>query len=91
MFLSVLGCDIQCPGEPCGQGLSAQAAKDLGLLQGTSVATSILDAHAGGLGKLPILILEFFFCSHQNFFFRPAATSGAALVTSVCVCLTKHF
>uniref|UniRef100_A0A1B6GW67 FGGY carbohydrate kinase domain-containing protein n=2 Tax=Cuerna arida TaxID=1464854 RepID=A0A1B6GW67_9HEMI len=40
------------PGTPCGSGLNIQATKQLGLRVGTPVATSIIDAHAGGLGMI---------------------------------------
>ncbi|KAL1467972.1 hypothetical protein MTO96_025843 [Rhipicephalus appendiculatus] len=40
------------PGAPCGRGLSMEAGLQLGLKKGTPVATSIIDAHAGGLGLL---------------------------------------
>lgn len=36
------------PGTDCGQ-LSAEAATQLGLAESTHVATSLIDAHAGGL------------------------------------------
>ena len=45
------GSSTLAPGLPCGQGLSEQAAKALGLCTGTAVGTSIIDAHAGGLGR----------------------------------------
>lgn len=50
-FVSI-GTIIQPMGRPVGQGLSAEAAKDLGLAPGTAVGTSIIDAHAGGIGML---------------------------------------
>ena len=40
------------PGHPVGFGLSLTAAKELDLLEGIPVGTSIIDAHAGGLGML---------------------------------------
>lgn len=48
---SRIGTRIQEPGLPVGCGLKAGAAKELGLPEGTPVATSIIDAHAGGIGK----------------------------------------
>ncbi|CAH0554551.1 unnamed protein product [Brassicogethes aeneus] len=45
-----IGSTILPPGSPVGQGLSEQSAKELGLLKGTPVGVSMIDAHAGGLG-----------------------------------------
>ncbi|MDF2152597.1 FGGY-family carbohydrate kinase [Vibrio sp. CAU 1672] len=39
-------------GQPVGDGLTVHAADDLGLIPGTAVGTSIIDAHAGGIGVL---------------------------------------
>lgn len=50
-----IGNKVQIPGEPCKNGLTQEAAKELGLLPGISVATSIIDAHAGGIGLLGCL------------------------------------
>jgi D-ribulokinase len=47
-----IGTDIVSPGTPLGNGLTAQAALDLGLRQGTPVAAGLIDAHAGGLGTV---------------------------------------
>ena len=33
-----------------GNGLTLQSANEMGLLPGTTVATSLIDAHAGGVG-----------------------------------------
>lgn len=46
-----IGNKVLMPGEKCG-GLLEDVAKELGLLPGTPVATSIIDAHAGGLGMI---------------------------------------
>ncbi|KAK3919548.1 FGGY carbohydrate kinase domain-containing protein [Frankliniella fusca] len=47
-----IGNDVLDPGTPVGKGLSDSAAKQLGLKPGTKVATSIIDAHAGGVGLM---------------------------------------
>lgn len=46
------------PGSPLGEGLTLEAAADLGLNPGTAVGASLIDAHAGGLGII-----------HRNTFF----------------------
>ncbi|XP_075529332.1 FGGY carbohydrate kinase domain-containing protein-like isoform X2 [Dermacentor variabilis] len=48
----IIGQEFQPPGSPCGNGLSIEAATEMGLKKGTPVATSIIDGHAGGLGLL---------------------------------------
>lgn len=47
-----IGVKVRPMGEPLGQGLSVQAARELGLVAGTPVGVAIIDAHAGGLGVL---------------------------------------
>lgn len=48
-----IGNEVKAPGKAvCLSGLSSCAAAELGLNEGTVVATSIIDAHAGGLGCL---------------------------------------
>lgn len=47
-----IGRKVRPMGEPVGQGLTAQAARELGLAAGTPVGVGIIDAHAGGLGLL---------------------------------------
>lgn len=44
------GNEFLAPGAPVGNGLTPEAAKDLGLSEGVAVAASLIDAHAGGLG-----------------------------------------
>lgn len=47
-----IGTNIRPMGEPVGEGLTNQSAKELGLNAGIPVGVSIIDAHAGGLGLL---------------------------------------
>ncbi len=47
-----IGTEVVMPGTALGNGLDARAAADLGLLLGTAVAASLIDAHAGGVGTL---------------------------------------
>ncbi len=50
---AALGATLAAPGSCCG-GLSACAAHDLGLPEGTPVAASLIDAYAGALGTLAV-------------------------------------
>ncbi len=52
-----VGTRVRPMGERAG-GVSARAAKELGLREGTPVGVSIIDAHAGGLGLLGAAIDE---------------------------------
>ncbi len=45
-----IGRRVRPMGEAVGSGLTREAADDLGLLPGTPVSVSIIDAHAGGIG-----------------------------------------
>ncbi|EFN81446.1 FGGY carbohydrate kinase domain-containing protein [Harpegnathos saltator] len=47
-----IGSDVRMPGDAMESGLSAKAADELGLLKDTPVGTSLIDAHAGGLGMI---------------------------------------
>lgn len=47
-----IGTDIVDIATPLGNGLTQQAADDLGLLPGTPVGASLIDAHAGGVGTI---------------------------------------
>jgi FGGY-family pentulose kinase len=47
-----IGTVVRPMGEPIADGLTEQAADDLGLAPGAAVGVSIIDAHAGGLGVL---------------------------------------
>jgi D-ribulokinase len=49
-----IGTEIVPGGTALGQGLTAQAAADLGLKPGTAVAAGLIDAHAGGLGSIGV-------------------------------------
>ncbi|XP_060081414.1 FGGY carbohydrate kinase domain-containing protein-like isoform X2 [Ylistrum balloti] len=45
-----IGTEVKPPGSPCGNGLSQNVAEEMGLLAGTPVGTSMIDAYAGALG-----------------------------------------
>ncbi|MGO4388243.1 FGGY-family carbohydrate kinase [Microvirga sp. 2YAF29] len=47
-----IGTEIVSAGEPLGQGLSTDAAAELGLAAGTPVGAGLIDAHAGGVGTV---------------------------------------
>jgi D-ribulokinase len=47
-----IGNEIVAPGTPLGTGLTKLAARDFGLLEGTAVGASLIDAHAGGVGTI---------------------------------------
>lgn len=50
-----IGNEIVAPGSTLGAGLTAEAAKAMGLCPGTPVAAGLVDAHAGALGTLGAL------------------------------------
>jgi D-ribulokinase len=47
-----IGSEIVAAGTPLGGGLSPTAARDFGLVEGTPVGASLIDAHAGGVGTI---------------------------------------
>ena len=47
-----IGARVVDAGQALGQGLTAEAARDLGLRPGTPVAAGLIDAHAGGIGSV---------------------------------------
>ena len=47
-----IGTEIVEPGTVLGAGLTAAAARDMGLAQGTPVGAGMIDAHAGGIGTV---------------------------------------
>ncbi|KAG9148737.1 hypothetical protein Leryth_013423 [Lithospermum erythrorhizon] len=49
---SKIGGSVAFPGHALGSGLTPEAAKDLDLRAGTPVGTSLIDAHAGGVGVM---------------------------------------
>ena len=59
------GNQVLPPGASLGSGLTAGAAEDLGLPPGIAVAASLIDAHAGGLGKLSLHVTTSTVSSHS--------------------------
>ncbi|KAM8727971.1 FGGY carbohydrate kinase domain-containing protein isoform 1-T2 [Acanthopagrus schlegelii] len=73
---------VTCPpGSPLGDGLTREAAADLGLDPGTAVGASLIDAHAGGLGLIGADVRGFHLpCEDQPITTRMAMICG----TSTC-------
>ncbi|XP_041848180.1 FGGY carbohydrate kinase domain-containing protein-like isoform X2 [Melanotaenia boesemani] len=67
------------PGSPLGDGLTPEAAADLGLNPGTAVGASLIDAHAGGLGVIGADVKGFHLpCEHQPITSRMAMICGTS-------------
>jgi len=49
-----IGAKVVEAGTALGQGLTVQAAEELGLSPGTPVAAGLIDAHAGGIGSIGV-------------------------------------
>lgn len=49
-----IGARVVDPGTPLGQGLTPEAAADLGLVPGIPVSAGMIDAHAGGIGTVGV-------------------------------------
>lgn len=47
-----IGNKVRPMGEAIGNGLTPEAASEIGLIAGTAVGVSIIDAHAGGIGMI---------------------------------------
>ncbi|KAJ7979490.1 FGGY carbohydrate kinase domain-containing protein [Quillaja saponaria] len=47
-----IGRSVAFPGHPLGSGLTPTAAKEIDLVPGIPVGTSLIDAHAGGVGVM---------------------------------------
>uniref|UniRef100_A0A8D0AFG1 FGGY carbohydrate kinase domain-containing protein n=1 Tax=Sander lucioperca TaxID=283035 RepID=A0A8D0AFG1_SANLU len=78
---SKIGSTTCSPGIPLGDGLTQEAAADLGLEPGTAVGASVIDAHAGGLGVMGADVKGFYLpCEDQPITSRMAMICG----TSTC-------
>uniref|UniRef100_A0A665V429 FGGY carbohydrate kinase domain containing n=1 Tax=Echeneis naucrates TaxID=173247 RepID=A0A665V429_ECHNA len=78
---SKIGSVTCSPGSPLGDGLTQQAAEELGLDPGTAVGASLIDAHAGGLGVIGADVRGFNLpCEDQPITSRMAMICG----TSTC-------
>lgn len=47
-----IGTEVVSPGVPLANGLTPEAARELGLTPGTAVGSALIDAHAGGVGTV---------------------------------------
>ncbi|MDY8108721.1 FGGY-family carbohydrate kinase [Fulvimarina sp. 2208YS6-2-32] len=47
-----IGTRVVSPGTALGEGLTTEAARELGLLPGTPVGAGLIDSHAGGVGTV---------------------------------------
>ncbi|XP_051943602.1 FGGY carbohydrate kinase domain-containing protein isoform X3 [Hippocampus zosterae] len=72
--------NVTCsPGSPLGDGLTLEAAADLGLDPGTAVGASLIDAHAGGLGVIGADVKGFHLpCEGQPITTRMAMICGTS-------------
>ncbi|XP_028283633.1 FGGY carbohydrate kinase domain-containing protein [Parambassis ranga] len=78
---SKIGSVTCSPGSPLGDGLTQDAAADLGLVPGTAVGASLIDAHAGGLGVIGADVKSFHLpCENRPITSRMAMICG----TSTC-------
>ena len=73
-----IGQEIVPPGMAIGQGLSAEAAAEMGLMAGTPVGAALIDAHAGGIGTVG--------AAGAN---GPEATMAYVFGTSACTMATS--
>ena len=64
---NTVGKDTKLPGQPCGAGLTTEAADALGLNAGLPVAVSSIDAHAGALGNNDSICSSLLFCFRADF------------------------
>ncbi|KAM6948884.1 FGGY carbohydrate kinase domain-containing protein [Aplochiton taeniatus] len=76
---SKIGNQTCCPGTPLGEGLTQEAAVEMGLRPGTSVGASLIDAHAGGLGVIGADVRGFHLpCGDQPITSRMAMICGTS-------------
>ncbi|MBQ2260534.1 MAG: FGGY-family carbohydrate kinase [Loktanella sp.] len=75
-----IGARVVPPATPLGQGLTAQAARAMGLRPGIAVGAGLIDAHAGGIGTV----------AAQGGACDPVATLGYVFGTSSCTMTTTH-
>ncbi|XP_077189673.1 FGGY carbohydrate kinase domain-containing protein isoform X2 [Paroedura picta] len=74
-----IGNEVLPPGTPVGNGLTPEAAEDLGLPRGIAVAASLIDAHAGGLGMIGASVRGYNLpCENQPITSRIAVICGTS-------------
>ena len=71
-----IGLKVLAPGKAIGNGLTQKSAEEMGLLPGTAIATSLIDAHAGGVGILYAFIMPDVLYMTYTFIYIRDAGSG---------------
>ena len=77
-----IGFEVVTPGTSLGNGLSQQAASELGLPKGTPVAAGLIDAHAGAVGSIGAVNSEG--CAD------PVASMAYVFGTSACTLTSSY-
>lgn len=74
-----IGNHIQPQGQPCGSGLTSQAATELRLKPGTPVSVGIIDAHCAAIGCLGCI-------PKDSSITLPSLTSRVAMISGTSTC-----
>lgn len=53
-----IGVEIAAPGKSVGKGLTQKSAEEIGLHPGIAVATPLIDAHSGTVGRSILMLVH---------------------------------